>query len=362
MRRGALILCLSLIACDGGKASPASESGQSGGASGPKEATAQTGSAPAAAVDGGVAEAPKPRPEVPADLESGEAFKVLATQLGGKESKPVEATNQRAWKHYKAKEWEEAAAQFARVALDDPAWKYAHNAACASSQGGHPERARTFLAESLRRGGDAARKRARNDADLAAIQKLAWFEPLVSGRPGAGTESEVGGDPGGETGGTDDVPPEGGTADAGSCEKVPEGCDAAEWKDRCLRFYPHHYRPEVAKALTACVQQKGCKQQHECESALTAGTTPEATEICEAMTEHYADAEEMPEPASDWKKEKGKCVKLMSLLTPEGQTATRDCYDSHCPLEGCMASLPECVHPEMEFIWEFWDVELELEP
>jgi hypothetical protein len=98
----------------------------------------------------------------------------------------VEQDNKAAWAHYKAKEYEAAAKMFARVAARDPAWKHAHNIACASAKAGAPDDVRIALAESFRRGGERAKASANKDSDLASVRKLEWFSALMHDRDAGG--------------------------------------------------------------------------------------------------------------------------------------------------------------------------------
>jgi hypothetical protein len=105
---------------------------------------------------------------------SGLAEPRLATEAS------VEEDNKTAWTHYKAKQWTEAAQFFARVAARDPAWKHAHNLACASAKADRPDDARIALAESLTRGADEAKAAAKKDGDLATVRQLPWFAELLA--------------------------------------------------------------------------------------------------------------------------------------------------------------------------------------
>jgi hypothetical protein len=125
-----------------------------------------------------------PEPEQPAVAPLSEFDELLVRVSGLADPKhaseaTVEQDTKTAWTHYKAKQWSEAAQFFARVAARDPAWKHAHNLACASAQADRLDDARIALAESFRRGGDAAKASAKKDGDLAAVRELPWFAGLI---------------------------------------------------------------------------------------------------------------------------------------------------------------------------------------
>jgi hypothetical protein len=122
-------------------------------------------------------------PPLPAPSEFDELLVRLigAPQPAAAGEPSVDEMNKAAWADYKAKRYPLAVAQFARVAARDPAWKHAHNMACAFALAGEVDDARVALAESIRRGGEAAKASAKKDSDLAAVRKLDWFAPLLAG-------------------------------------------------------------------------------------------------------------------------------------------------------------------------------------
>ncbi|HLT40794.1 MAG TPA: hypothetical protein VK034_31170 [Enhygromyxa sp.] len=148
----------------------------------------ETSPAPADAVQPGeqpVEQPPTPEPEQPPTPTPSEFDGLLVRVSGLADPKAateptVEQDNKTAWTHYKAKQWPEAAQFFARVAARDPAWKHAHNLACASAKAGRPDDARIALAESLKRGGVDATASAKKDSDLATVRELPWFAELLA--------------------------------------------------------------------------------------------------------------------------------------------------------------------------------------
>lgn len=189
---GSLVLIGSLAGCD----KPISDS-KTGSADETKQASApeakgnEEAKGDAAKVEPTPANADAPTPEptpTPVPTPRSE-FDDLLVRLSGlpepaKAVEPsVEQDNKTGWAHYKANEHELAAQLFARVAARDPAWKHAHNIACALAKAGKPDDARIALAESFRRGGEAAKESAKKDSDLSAVRELPWFDALSTGEP-----------------------------------------------------------------------------------------------------------------------------------------------------------------------------------
>ena len=73
----------------------------------------------------------------------------------------------------------DAAEMFAKATVADPgAWKGPYNAACAWART-KDANAEAALAEAVRRGGDAVRKKARKDTDFDGVRSEAWFTKIV---------------------------------------------------------------------------------------------------------------------------------------------------------------------------------------
>ena len=130
--------------------------------------------------------APAPPPE-PAPPPPESEFDALLVRVSGlpeprRASEPsVDEVSKTAWAHYKARRYEGAAREFARLAARDSTWKPAHNLACASAKLGQLDDARVALAESFARGGEAAKASAKKDSDLVEVRAQPWFDALLTG-------------------------------------------------------------------------------------------------------------------------------------------------------------------------------------
>lgn len=108
-------------------------------------------------------------------------FPLAIAALVGATSPPV-VDAKAVWADYEAGRFAEAQRGFAALALaETKPWKHPFNLACAAARAGNEDIARVGLVEAVRRGGEAAVDKARRDADLAAVRKAAWFEPVMNG-------------------------------------------------------------------------------------------------------------------------------------------------------------------------------------
>jgi hypothetical protein len=125
-----------------------------------------------------------------------------------------------AWGHYKAKRPAMAAPWFARAAALGPSsWKPAHNLACSLALTEQWGDAAVAVRESIRRGGDKARARAKSDADLAGLRARSGWDELVA-TPGAADGPTDGAEEGGAT-----------TSQGGAVEADPEFADDGASED-----------------------------------------------------------------------------------------------------------------------------------
>ncbi len=86
----------------------------------------------------------------------------------------------RGFRSLKAGEYDEAATWFRKATVTDGAWKHPYNLACALSRA-ESDDTRAALEEAVRRGGDAARTKAKTDADLEYARGQSWFAAALGG-------------------------------------------------------------------------------------------------------------------------------------------------------------------------------------
>lgn len=88
--------------------------------------------------------------------------------------------NDAGFRAYKAGNLDRAKELFARAAYIDASHELAaYNLACVYAKQGDAAHTEPALALAIRRGGDAVKKRARNDADFVSVKTAPWFEKLT---------------------------------------------------------------------------------------------------------------------------------------------------------------------------------------
>lgn len=96
-------------------------------------------------------------------------------------SESIEELEARAWKHYRAEQWEAAGAAFVQLAERMPTvWKHPYNAACTAALRNDYGAAQLALVDAFRRGGDAARNKAKRDDDLVGLRTRSWWPELLA--------------------------------------------------------------------------------------------------------------------------------------------------------------------------------------
>ncbi len=96
-----------------------------------------------------------------------------------------------AWKHYKAKRYDQAVALFGAAALKpDAGYKPAFNMACAAALGGDEHWAELALTEALDRDRPRVTAKIETDADLESIRDALWLTALLGTHPDGGDPPE----------------------------------------------------------------------------------------------------------------------------------------------------------------------------
>ncbi len=99
-----------------------------------------------------------------------------------KNATPTSGASTLAWKHYKAKKYEQAQREFVLASLFEPTqWKHPFNLACASAMAADEDLARIALAEAVARDPVRTAAKARKDPDLQGFRERDWFEPTLRG-------------------------------------------------------------------------------------------------------------------------------------------------------------------------------------